>query len=191
MQPSMPFVVDDLTKCSDEELRGRGMTALATLTLLCLRELGHLEPEHVPATFQRWQDLMRLVDQADQPPMTPPLGADAIDAIGWYALAVTEVAAETLSETFATILHRPENTIMSTLERTFQKGLAEGKAEGKAEGRAATILRMLQIRFGTLGSWVEQRVQNGSAQDFDAWTDRILGAASVAEVLDGQNGKSR
>ena len=139
---------------------------------------------------------MRAGDRADGPPCTPPLGADAVDAVGWYALAVTEVGAEVLSDTFARILHRPENTIMSTLERTFQKGMArgraegmaegkaEGKAEGEAQGRTETILRMLHKRFGPLDAAVEQRVRGGNREELDRWTDRILDAASLTEVLE-------
>ena len=113
------------------------------------------------------------------------MGSDAIDAIGWYALAVTDVTPEVLSSTFGRILHRPDETIMSTLERTYQKGKAEGKVEGKAEGRAETLLRQLNKRFGVLDDQVTARVRVGSAAELDAWTDRILDAPTLAEVLDG------
>lgn len=90
-------------------------------------------PEGVLAAFDRWQDLLRAVDRSDD----PPGGRDAVEAICWHALATSEVPAADLSETFARILRRPEDTTMSTLERAYQKG----KAEGRTECRADTLLR--------------------------------------------------
>jgi hypothetical protein len=184
--------VDDLDTVSEAELAARDLTPLTKRTLLCLQVLRGAEPDDVPNCFDRWQDLLRAVDRADAPPLTPPLGRDAIDAIGWHALAVTNVAPELLSETFHRILHRPEDTIMSTLERTYQKGLAageaKGKAEGKAEGKADTLLRMLHKRFAPLDPTIEVRVLGAPIADLDLWTDRILAAATLAEVLDGPRG---
>lgn len=139
-QPRQRLLVDDLTKQGENALRARQLTPLATLVLLCLKTLPGLPPEQVCRAIEAWADLMTNVDQ-DQ---DGPVGSDAIDAIGYYALTVTEVAAAELSQLFSRILDRPDTTIMSTLEHTFQKGLAAGKAEGKAE----TILRMLELRFG-------------------------------------------
>jgi hypothetical protein len=103
-----------------------------------------MHPVEVPEALERWQDLMRAVDRADEPPKSPPMGREAIDAIGWYTLAVTDVSPEVLSSTFGRILHRPEETVMSTLERTFQKGQAEGEAKGRTE----TLMRQLHKRIG-------------------------------------------
>lgn len=186
-QPTLRLIVDDLTRDAAPLLVRDGLSPLTRLTLLCLTHLPHLSPDQVLRAFEHWQTLMRSVDRSDAPPDTPPLGPDAIDTIGWYALAVTDVTPEDLSETFGRILHRPEDTIMSTLERTYQKGKAEGraegKAEGKAEGRAETLLRMLRRRFGPLDPAVELRVCSGSAAELDAWTDRILDAPTLSAVF--------
>ena len=185
-QPSMHIYVDDLTDSSEAMLCARGGTELAQLTLLALRFLPHCTPAELPEALERWQDLMRAVDRADGPPKTPPMGREAIDAIGWYTLAVTDVSPEVLSSTFGRILHRPEETIMSTLERTFQKGKAEGETKGETKGRTETLLRQLHKRFGHLDEQVIMRVRSGSAAELDAWTDRILDAPTLAEVLDGK-----
>ncbi|MCA8950306.1 MAG: Rpn family recombination-promoting nuclease/putative transposase [Planctomycetes bacterium] len=140
-------------------------------------------PTDVPAAFERWRELLAAVDRTEAPPHTPPLGRDAVEAIGWYALAVTDVTPEALSDTFARILHRPEDTIMSTLERTYQQGKNEGKAEGKAEGRAEALLRLLHKRFGPVDPASETRVRRATIADLDRWTDRVLDAATLAGVL--------
>lgn len=88
---------------------------------------------------------------------------------------------EALSTSFGRILHRPVETIISTLELTYQKG----KAESKAEGRAETLLRQLHKRFGANDDQVTARARAGSTAELDAWTDRILDAPTLVEVLDG------
>jgi len=183
-QPQLHYVVDDLT-LGERALDGRtGLTPLAELTLRCLAALPRASPHEVLACLERWQELLRAVDRTDGPPGAPPLGPDAIDTIGWYALAVTEVPAELLSESLAHILQRPEHTIMSTLERTYQSGLAAGRAEGKAEGKADGLLRLLQLRFGdVVDAAVVARVRGASIADLDHWTDRILDAATLAAVF--------
>ncbi len=180
LQPQVSFVVDDLAACADEpSLHRHGLRPAVQLALLCLRCLRDGTGDDVLAAFARWAVLLRAVDRDDR--------ADTVDAVCWYALAVTEVAPEALTDVVSRILHRPEDTIMSTLERTYQKGKAEGKAEGeakgKAEGRAETILRMLHKRFGELPAEIATRVRTGSLADLDRWTDRILDAATLAELF--------
>jgi hypothetical protein len=182
-QPRQRLLVDDLTKQGENALRARHLTPLATLVLLSLQTLPHLPPEQVCRAIESWADLMIEVDQ-DQ---DGPVGSDAIDAIGYYALAVTEVAAAELSRLFAHILDRPDTTIMSTLEHTFQKGKAAGQAEGQAagqaEGQAKTILRMLELRFGAVAEDVRQTVLKGSAEQLDKWTDRVLAVSRPEDLV--------
>jgi len=178
-QPRQPLLVDDLRRQDEDHLRGRGLTPLATLTLLCLRALRGMSSDEALAAFDRWGDLLRAADRDDG----PPAGPAAVAAIGRYALFVVEVSPRELHDTFERLLQRPEETIMSTAERLRREGKAEGKAEGIAEGRAETILRMVTKRFGAVPEHLVARVRNGSPADLDRWTDRILDARSLAEVF--------
>jgi predicted transposase/invertase (TIGR01784 family) len=188
LQLQLAFLVDDLVRHDEAELHRPGLTPFAELGLLCLRVLPGLSPMHALAAMQRWAPLLRAADSSDD----MPGGEDAIDAILWYCLAVTEVDETDLSELLARILQRPEGTLMSTLERIhrqrFEQGLAEGKAEGKTEGktegRIETILRLLARRFGPLPADSLARVRAGSIGDLDRWTDRILDAKTLADLFD-------
>lgn len=171
LQPRLSFVVDDIAGTDERALHRPGLLPSAWLALLCLRFLRDFTGDDLLAAFERWADLLRAVDRLE--------GEDTVDAVCWYAVAVTEVAPEALTDVVSRILQRPEDTIMSTLERTYQKG----KAEGKAEGRAETILRMLHQRFGELPPEVTARVRTGSPTDLDRWTDRILDSKTLAALF--------
>jgi len=131
--------------------------------------------------------LLLAVDRANSPPLTPPLGPDAVDAFGWYALAVTDVESLALSDVFCRILQREDFTIMSTLERTFQKGIAQGLEQGiergKAEGKADILLRQLAQRFRQLDRVTVNRIRSGSPEQLDRWLDRVLDAQTLDAVL--------
>jgi hypothetical protein len=182
-QPRLLYVVDDLRRDVDRALTGRGLTPLAELTLRALATLPSLAPADVPAFFERWQQLLVTVDRTDGAPEAPPLGSDATDALGFYALAVTDVDPATLAATFTRLLHRPEDTIMSTLERTYQKGRTEGHREGLSHGKAESLLRLLRRRFGPIPDGVAERLASATSQDLDRWTDRVLDASTLAELF--------
>jgi hypothetical protein len=55
--------------------------------------------------------------------------------------------------------------------------------EGKVEGKAETLLRMLHKRFAPLSPIIDARVRIASITELDRWTDRILEAATIDEVL--------
>jgi hypothetical protein len=164
--PHHPFFVDDLTVQTEEGLRARGLTPLATLTFLCLAKLRGLAATDTLAAFDRWADLLRATDRG----RGPPRGHDALRVIGYHALRVAEAPALVLHETFERILQRPEETIMSTAEKL--------KDEGMQKGRVEVLLRQLAKRFGPVPEDLVERVRRGSTEDLERWTDRILDAAT-------------
>lgn len=189
--PHQRVFVDDLDAVTENDIAARGMTPLAELTLRCLKVLPRAVPAEVVRAFDRWQHLLRAVDRVAAPPHAPPLGADAVDAFGWYALGTTEAESLALSETFCRILQRDDDTIMSTLDRTFQKGvsrglsqgISQGISQGQSEGSANTLLRILTRRFGPLDEATEQRVRRATQPQLDVWIDRVLDARSLDELL--------
>lgn len=75
---------------------------------------------------------------------------------------------------------------MTTAEKLRQEGRAEGEAKGRAEGRAETVLKLMGLRFGTIPPEAEARVRAASLEELDSFTERVLVAASLAEVLTPQ-----
>ena len=195
LQPHVAFLLDDLATSTEATLRARGLPALTTLTLLCLAFLRHFTDREVLAAIDRWGDLLRAIEQVDEPlPAT-----EALEAISWYLLAVTEVVPEDLEMALTNNLNDPRPLIMSTLDKARQEGISrgrmegrtegrtegrsEGRTEGRTEGRAHTLLRLLSRRFGELPLELRHRVERATATELDAWTDRVLDVASLAALF--------
>jgi len=54
---------------------------------------------------------------------------------------------------------------------------------GEQRGEAAMLLRLLERRFGAVSDQQRERIQNTDADTLLAWSDRILTAADINEVL--------
>ena len=62
-------------------------------------------------------------------------------------------------------------------------GMAKGERLGMAKGKAATLLRLLDRRFGAVPEAVARRVTTADAAALDAWIDNFLTAADLDEVF--------
>ena len=175
VQPRMHLLIDDLKRCTEPELRRAGMTALAQLTLLCLRFLRDWSAEEALAGIERWGELLVAADRDDG----PPAGREAVAKIGWYCLYVAQIPAEDLHVTFERILKRPEETIMSTAEKLRR----EGRTEGRTEGRVELLLRQLAKRFGPLPTETVSRITAAAIPELDRWGERLLDAKTLGEVF--------
>jgi flagellar biosynthesis/type III secretory pathway protein FliH len=65
----------------------------------------------------------------------------------------------------------------------WEKGRTEGWEEGRAEGEAAVLARLLTRRFGPLPEWARERLRRADAAQLELWTDAVLEAASLVEVV--------
>ena len=73
--------------------------------------------------------------------------------------------------------------ITDLLEGERAKGVAEGVAKGVAEGMRATLVRLLERRFGPLPADVRAKVEAAGERQLEAWTDAVLDARSLKAVL--------
>ncbi|EYF06955.1 hypothetical protein [Chondromyces apiculatus] len=61
--------------------------------------------------------------------------------------------------------------------------LKEGRQEGVLEGRRVMLLKQLGARFRTLPDAVVARVNSAGTADLEVWAERVLTAATLAEVV--------
>jgi hypothetical protein len=62
---------------------------------------------------------------------------------------------------------------------------SEERKEGRKEWERSLRLRLLRSRFGELPAAAVARIEAADIADLERWGERILGARTLAEVLDG------
>jgi hypothetical protein len=69
---------------------------------------------------------------------------------------------------------------MTAGERLIQ----QGEQRGIQRGERAALLRLLKQRFGSqVDADIERRVEAAASEEIATWLDRVLSAATLAEVL--------
>ncbi|UXC36131.1 DUF4351 domain-containing protein [Cupriavidus gilardii] len=64
------------------------------------------------------------------------------------------------------------------------EGLQEGRQEGLQQGQAMMLRNMLAKRFGPLPAELETRLNGASAEQLQAWGERLLSAQHLADVFE-------
>lgn len=73
-------------------------------------------------------------------------------------------------------------TVQSWTQQWLQQGLQQGMEQGRL-AEANLLERLLTKRFGALPQVVHTRLQAASVEQIEAWTERILDAASLDAVF--------
>ena len=160
--PRFRFLLDDLARIDETELRARPLTPAVRLTLLVMRA--------APRRTDVAGDLERSLDTlADA--LHGPDGTEILQALLAYIHSVTETSAQRLHEVMARLGPEGEEVYMTTADML------------RAEGRAETLAQLLTLRFGALPDSVRARLREASTQQLTAWTERVLSATSLDEVF--------
>ncbi|HET7501504.1 MAG TPA: Rpn family recombination-promoting nuclease/putative transposase [Kofleriaceae bacterium] len=176
------YLLHDLSAIPDDELREGAMrTALARLVTMCFKH-ARTSADFV-GLLGRWMDVVREVARA-------PNGLAALAQVMRYIL---EVNPHVASEELQSLLEReigPEakEVIVTTGQQLIQQGIEQGRQQGIEQGRQQGIqvmlLRLLRQRFGTeVDARVEQQIATASIEQIDAWSERVLSAATIGELF--------
>jgi predicted transposase/invertase (TIGR01784 family) len=168
------YLLHDLSKISDEELRdGALRTALAKLVTMCFK-YARTRADFLQI-LGRWMDVAREVVRA-------PHGLEALAQVMRYILEVNE---HVEPEELQGLLEReigPEtkDVIMTAGQRLIEQGREKGRQQGVQE----LLLLLLRQRFGdAVDAHVEQRIATASIEQIEAWSVRVLSAATLSELL--------
>ncbi len=87
-----------------------------------------------------------------------------------------------------TQLYPQEVTTMAGFAQRFteigrEEGRQEGRQEGLQRGEARILTAQLRLRFGDLPAAVHQRIDTADADTLLRWSERILTAATLDEIL--------
>jgi predicted transposase/invertase (TIGR01784 family) len=171
------YLLHDLSEISDDELRNSAMrTALGKLVAMCFKH-ARTRADFIQL-LARWRDVVRDVFLA-------PNGLEALALVMRYIL---EVNNHVEPEHLQALLERelgPEakDAIMTAGQRLIEQGRQQGIEQGRQRIQAM-LLRQLRQRFGeAVNAKVEQQVAMASLPQVEAWSSRVITAATLAEVL--------
>jgi predicted transposase/invertase (TIGR01784 family) len=186
--PRYRYLVDDLTQASDEALKARAMGALGFLAAVLLRDAR--TPGRLVPTLHRVGELLSELARAAG-------GGGAVQVLLSY---IARVADEPEEELVAAVeRYLPEGRqAMATLEQRYfergeqqglrpglEQGLEQGAREGARAGRAATLFRQLELKFGPLDDANRRRLEAMDSAALDTCAERVLTAATLADVFAG------
>jgi predicted transposase YdaD len=186
--PRFQFVLDDLVRVDERELRERPLTDSVRLTLLLLK-IAPGNPR-LASDLWPWVDELRAV-------LEGPDGREEFTALLRYIELVGEADThDQLRDLMATLgpeakeahmtiaeMLRAEGRVEGHAEGRVEghaEGLVEGRAEGLVEGRVETVVQLLTLKFGPLPAAALAAVRGASTDQLQAWTARVL----TVETLD-------
>ena len=179
--PRFRFVLDDLTRRTDDELLARTAQALGILGTLVLRH-GRDEQE-LAARLAEWGELLVSVWNAED-------GRDAMGKVVRYALlANRRTTIQDLAGVLEPMLGQgAREVVMTEGERLIQqgevRGMAKGRAEGRAEGRAASVIAVLSARAMRVSDQQREHIEKcADIVTLDRWIVRAATVESVDEVF--------
>jgi len=70
-----------------------------------------------------------------------------------------------------------------TIERWFDEATMKGVNQGRQEGLVKAVALLIQMRFGSVPTWAQARLDNASEEQLIGWTGAILTAASLQELF--------
>lgn len=73
--------------------------------------------------------------------------------------------------------------LLMAARQLMEEGRKEGLKEGIKRGQQQTLRRLLQARFGALPDAALARLFAADSPELDLWTDRILTAPTLVDVL--------
>jgi predicted transposase YdaD len=178
--PRFRFVLDDLTKLDKTALRARPTTTPVRLTLRLLRIVPARPGDAVsavdPDDVEDFRDTLRYPD-----------GRELMTAFLTYIESGSETPRHRLAWLAAQIGPEAEEVFVTTADMFRAEGRAEGRTEGRAEGRAQgaarLLVRQLGRRFGAVPDGVRKRIDAASLEQLEAWSDRVLDAATLDDVF--------
>ncbi len=72
---------------------------------------------------------------------------------------------------------------MQFAERFREEGIQQGMEQGKHQGEALILERQLRLKFGALPDEVQRRIEQANEQTLLTWSERVLTADHLDEVL--------
>jgi predicted transposase YdaD len=80
--------------------------------------------------------------------------------------------------------HRDSTNIVARLNLpNMQEGRQEGEQRGVQKGESLVLLRQLRLKFGEIPDEIRLRIEEADADTLLTWSERILTAERIEDVV--------
>jgi len=115
------------------------------------------------------------------------IGAAALLACATLDNARAALYADVIMSSLSEAARRSLENLMNLQNYEYQSEFARKYvAQGRAEGDRATLRRLLAQRFGELPGEVVERIEQAESDDLERWLDRVIPAATLADVFSAE-----
>lgn len=73
--------------------------------------------------------------------------------------------------------------LAENLQNWAQNERNERRDEGRQEGQSLALKKLIQLKFGDLPNWAEQKITRADSEQIDRWISKLLKANSLDHLL--------
>jgi hypothetical protein len=169
------YVLDDLSEIPDNQLRARDPTT--AFVDLCFKHVR--KGARFVEILSQSGGLMREVRETHD-------GREAFQFVVSYILEVNDTKhRQALTAVLLREIGLEAKDILMTIGEQFrEEGREQGREQGIQEGERGLLLRLLRKRFGAqVNADTERCIAAASPEQIALWAERVLSAATLAELL--------
>ena len=164
--PQFGYALHDISAKSSTEIKGE---VLSRLVQLALRHIYSDQP------VERVHELLTLIAKVSR----DPTALDILESLLRYYVQGTG----RLDETQVRRLLEQTLSGEPLMETFIDRYIAQGKQLGEQRGEAKMLLRQIERKFGPPSETVRNRITQADSDTLLEWSERILEARSLDEVL--------
>jgi Putative transposase, YhgA-like len=179
LQPEAAFLLDDLARAEEDQLRQRDLPPLGRLSLLLLQFVHAVQATEPAQLTRRWRGLFRAL-------WLEPLTRGHLLALFSYLGRRLEAPPESLRTAAAVIDPEAESMGKTIAEQLIQQGRLDGQRAGMQEGRAAALrdcIRML-LAYRPSQPVALTRIDTADASTLERWLSRLIAGEDIDRIVD-------
>ncbi len=174
-RPDFEFLLDDLSRFNDADIRSRVTSAFAQLAMWLFRDARTAET--LLANLPAWGASFSAALGADS-------GSEALHQLLRYIALVSEdVQFDSFRAKLVELAPEAEDPSMTIAEQLRAEGEAKGLVKGRAEGMRRTLRKQLELKFGRVDDATVSRIDAADEATLDGFLERVLTADSLDAVL--------
>lgn len=168
--PQFGYVLHDISAKSSTEIKGEVLSRLVQLAL------RHIYSDQPAERFRELLDLMSKVGR-------DPTALEILESLLRYYVQGTGRLDETQVRRLLEQTLSGEPLMETFIDRYIAQGKQLGEQLGEQRGEAKILLRQIERKFGPPSETVRERIVQAESDRLLEWSERILEARSLDEVL--------